>query len=483
MFAVLHLPNFALQAVLRAEPGRAAQPVALRQMDEPTVDLCTRAAQALGVRPGQSLSQAIARCPSLVVRSPRADLEREAGAAFVAVALAVCPQVELTSPGICTLDLGGLAEWRRPPALQRALGELATNGFEAGAGLAPTPLLAFYAASRAAPGEILAGTPALLAPLPLAVAGPTREQAAILHQWGIRTLGQLIALTKADVTHRLGRAGLDLWERASGGTTRPLQIQALPQTFTAHYESEHELETLEPLLFIFRRFVDRLARELRNASLAAQALELSLALADETRHDHFIRLPEPVGDAEILFRALQAYLETLRTPAAISGVHLRVVPVRSLVSQRGLFDGGLRDPHGFADTLARVMALVGSDRVGTPVTENTHRPDAFQLVAPAPSLELPSAGFLHPPRGLALLRLRPPQPATIELHQRAPAFVWTAGVQGAVAAVAGPWHASGDWWEKERRWQREEWDVELATGGLYRLARIPEGWFLEGEYD
>jgi protein ImuB len=483
-YAVIHIPGFALQAVLRAEPGLAGQPVALSRTDKPVVAFCTKAAHLAGVRPGQSLPQAVARCATLVVRPPQAGLEREAEAMLLATAFGVSSQVELTAAGVVTLDLAVLPEPRRLPALHQALGELAAVGFEAAAGFATTPLLAFYAACQAAPGEVLTGTPTLLAPLPLAVADPTPEQAAILHQWGVRTLGQFTALKKADVTHRLGRAGLDLWERASGGRARPLQIKAMPREFCAAQDCEHELETLEPLLFLFRRFVDRLACELRNAHLAAQALELTLKLADDTHHAHLIRLPEPVADPEILFRALQAYLETVRTSAAIQGVRLRVVPERSLVRQRGLFDGGLRDPHGFADTLARVMALAGSDRVGTPVAEDTHRSDAFKLVAPSPTLEMPPQRFSHPPRGLALRRHRPPLPATVELQGIQPAFIWTTGRQGGVRAAAGPWHASGDWWEASRAWQREEWDVELVTGGIYRLVRLPgQGWFVEGEYD
>lgn len=470
--------------MLRAEPGLAAQPVVLRETDNSVVTFCTKAAHLAGIRPGQSLPQAAARCPAMLVRSPQRDLEREAEAALLAAAFSVGPQVELTAPGHCTLALDGLGANRREPALRGALAELAAAGLESSAGFAATPLLAFYAACQAAPGEILAGTHELLAPLPLAVADPTPEQMAILHQWGIRTLGQLIALTKADITHRLGRAGLDLWERASGGRTRPLHPKAPPQEFFAAHDCEHELETLEPLLFIFRRFVDRLAAELRNAHVAAQALELTLGLADDSRHGHLIRLPEPVSDAEILFRALHTYLETLRTPAAIVGVHLRVQPERSLVRQRGLFDGGLRDPHGFADTLARVMALVGSDRVGTPACENTHRPDHFQVLPPPPTLEPLSPGFTHPPHGLPLRRHRPPLPATVELQGNRPAFLWSAGLHGEVHTATGPCHSSGDWWEKAHVWQREEWDVELTAGGLYRLARIPgRGWFVEGEYD
>jgi protein ImuB len=62
-------------------------------------------------------------------------------------------------------------------------------------------------------------------------------------------------------------------------------------------------------------------------------------------------------------------------------------------------------------------------------------------------------------------------------------FVSAGGVQGAVAERAGPWRASGDWWDAA--WSREEWDVALESGGLYRLYRdrMRDAWFVEGELD
>jgi protein ImuB len=64
-----------------------------------------------------------------------------------------------------------------------------------------------------------------------------------------------------------------------------------------------------------------------------------------------------------------------------------------------------------------------------------------------------------------------------------PAFVAAAGVRGAVSACAGPWRASGDWWDVA--WSRDEWDVALESGGVFRLFldRLRGFWYVEGELD
>jgi protein ImuB len=48
----------------------------------------------------------------------------------------------------------------------------------------------------------------------------------------------------------------------------------------------------------------------------------------------------------------------------------------------------------------------------------------------------------------------------------------------------GPWRASGDWWTPQS-WNRDEWDVAIESGALYRLFQETESgrWFVEGSYD
>jgi protein ImuB len=516
MFAVLHLADFALQAVLRTEPGISARPAALFSGNgkKSVVISVNAAARAIGVELGMAAPQAVARCAKLIIRAPLPAAETEARAALLAVGFTLSPSIEDTAPGACTVDLKGVDLKKIEPLASAAVEELTRLGLPATAGIAATPLLALYAARHLSLSSFSSGpmaiaprqtegkrkekeererekravlcvtdTAAFLAPLPLSAADPSRELSEVLTSWGVHTLGQLTALPRDEIVRRFGAEGLALWQRATGGSPRPLRPVVPPQTFVAHLEFEQAIESLEPLLFILRRFLERLVLELQAAHSVAAELELTLRLEDDTRHALCLRLPEPTLEIEILFRALHTHLEALRTATGILAVQLRLTPTRPLVRQQGLFETGLRDPHGFAETLARTSALVGSDRVGTPQLEDTHRPDAVKLVAPHAVIPAPAELPVHPLLGLVLRRFRPHLPARLEFTNGRATYLWTDLVCGEVVAQRGPWPKSGDWWQADRAWARHEWDIELAEGGLYRLVRIADTYFLEGEYD
>jgi protein ImuB len=488
VFAVLHIVDFALHAVLRNEPEAAHRAVHAAALfggnsKKSLVLAANPAARAVGVEPGMTAPQAVARCPALLIRTAHAGAETEARAALHAVAFTLSPAIEDTGPGICTADVRGSAREKLLPAARAATAELVRLGLPATAGLARTPLLALYAAR--ATNAVLSVTDEInfLAPLPLAAADPPPELAAVLADWGLRTLGDLTALARDEIVLRFGAVGLALWQRATGGDTRPLRPVIPPQTFSAAMEFEEAVETLEPLLFVLRRFLDRLTLELSHSQHVAAELALTLRLEDDTHHARSFRLPEPTADPEILFRALHTHLESLHTAASIVAVRLDLTPARPLVRQPGLFETGLRDPHGFAETLARLAALIPPHRVGTPQLEDTHRPDAVKLVPPSAVIPPPAPPPLHPCLGLPLRRFRPPLPARLEFTGGDPTYLWTEIFHGPLAVARGPWPGSGDWWQADRAWSRTEWDIALATGGLYRLLRVGDSYFIDGEYD
>jgi nucleotidyltransferase/DNA polymerase involved in DNA repair len=56
-----------------------------------------------------------------------------------------------------------------------------------------------------------------------------RQILAILHKWGIHTVGQLAALDREPLCARLGPEAGRLWERANGTATRLLKFVQPPK--------------------------------------------------------------------------------------------------------------------------------------------------------------------------------------------------------------------------------------------------------------
>jgi protein ImuB len=467
--------------VQRGEPALEGRPVALVSGDGRKSVVREASPEALRVTPGLAVPLAAARCPGLVLRERDPVAEVEMQRLLLAAAFALSPRVESTAQGLCTVDLQGADPVRTEAALHRQVLDLRQLGVPVRIGAGETPLLARYAARCADPVLVVRDRTAFLAPLPIGFAGPTPEQATVLEGWGIRTLGGLTALPKAGVGDRMGPEGVALWERANGEAPAVLRLTEPARTFAAAWNYEPPVESVEPLLFKLRRFAERVALELRGAGLVAGALSLSLLLEDETDYRRQFRLPEPGADVDSWLRVLQTHLDTVRLKERVAGVRLVASPARPEQRQDGLFDTGLADPNSFWENLARLSALVGDGRVGTPVPLDSHAPDAFRLERPAPVVPAPEAPSVHPPRGGVLRRFRPALPARVRCEDSGPVALEGA-VRGDVRSSLGPRILRGDWWKPEG-WAVEIWQVELAGGGLYQLTRSAEGWRIEGVID
>src|SRR6478736_2358034 len=206
-----------------------------------------------------------------------------------------------------------------------------------------------------------------------------QEIFAIMQKWGIRTLGQLAALDKEQLGARLGPEAMRMWERANGQSNRLLKLIRPPESFQESFEFEREIETAEPLLFMLRRFLEQLAVRLAAIYLVAKELTLQITFGNKQIYERVFKIPQPTNEVDLLFRMLQTHLENFRSEHPIVAVALSAEPIKPANEQFGLFETTLRNPHQLSETLARLTALLGGDRVGTPVLEETHQPDAFRV--------------------------------------------------------------------------------------------------------
>ena len=480
-YAVLLAPEFRLQATLRHSPSRVDEAVALLEMQgaKPRVVEMTALARIRLVQRGMTPTQALARCPDLQLINGNPGHERSAQDALLQIAETLSPFLESTGPGVVTIELPPEQRFSERDLGEKIVVPLLSPGLDVRVGVAGTPDLALLAARFAAPVKIVANLTEFLAPLSIAALDPGAELAAVLESWGIRTIGQFVALPSAPMWERLGPEAVELWERATGGRARPLKLVKPQEFFAEEADLEHPVEMLEPLLFLLRRFLEQIAARLAGAYLVAGKLRLVLRFEQGEAYRRIFTIPQPTRDVALLFRLLHTHLENFTSGSPIVGLELAAKPVRPNVEQFGLLERGLRDPHQFAETLARLQALLGSDQVGTPELESSHHPEAFHLrpyeaEAPAPKTD----GDLL--IGVPWLRFRPPVPANVVLNEAQPAYLYSARSTGPIRDARGPWQLDGQWWES-RRWSREEWDV-ATDDGLYRLVRAEENWFLDGIY-
>jgi protein ImuB len=249
---------------------------------------------------------------------------------------------------------------------------------------------------------------------------------------------------------------------------------------------EDAVEELEPLSFILARLLQEVCDRLRAHSLAAQEIHLQLTLENAPPHDTVLRLPVPMREPRAFLKMLQLELGSHAPAAPVIRVHLRAGPAHPRRSQQGLFVPSIPEPEKLELTVARVKHLVGAGRVGSPVLVNTHRPDSYTLhpLFSAANQKAADPYRSAPNARLSLRRYRPPRHTQVLVVNHQPVRIVSPSVNGRVVMAKGPWRTSGEWWQEEA-WNRDEWDVALDSGSLYRLFEDLDSrcWFIEGSYD
>lgn len=406
-------------------------------------------------------------------------------AQLIEIARSFSPLVECTSNDTVVLPVEPLRRLLGPP--HQIASEIARRAAErnltGNIGIAATPDTAILAARN------ITGVTIIPRGLESKYIGSFRmetlpidpEAFEVLERWGVHTLEDFSALPDDGIHERLGAAAVYLQQLARGTANRPLRPLAETTKYEASFELEYPIELLEPLLFVAARLLNELCQRLNSQSLSTTEMRLHLALERAEPNERRLQLPFATRDAKMLLKLLQLDLEAHPPGAPVKHVQLELTPVEPRVVQSGLFVPAVPQPEKLELTLAKIRGMVGEANAGTPTLLDSHRPGAWKMGESA-SVQLNGAAASVRMR-LAFRYFHPVLKARVELARGTPRRVFAQQIYGNVLQAAGPWRTSGDWWRDP--WDRDEWDIELNDGGLYRLCllRPPQQWILEGAYD
>jgi protein ImuB len=508
-FACIFVPDFPVEAILRAEPELCSQAVAVLEGKPPlqTILAGNEEARRAGVLSGMTKLQ-VEGCAEIALRERSALQESTAHQALLDCAQSFSPRLEDVAPDTLLLDLSGLDQlFGSLPKIAREISRRASEmGLRINVAVAFTLEAALLAAHgfsgvtvvpKGKESEVLGGLPVAVLFADEIDSEDTEELLQTFLRWGIRKFRDLAALPSDALSERLGQRGLELQQKASGIGQRTLVPSDPPLAFEEVMELEFPLVLLEPLAFLLHRMLDQLCARLQARALAAQELSLQLTLENgrsesdaSSCFQRTIHLPVPLIDANIFLKLLQLDLKAHPPGAPVVKVQLRIEPANPRPAQNGLFLPASPEPEKLELTLARITGVVGEGRAGSPLLLDTHRPQAFETRHFTPSA--PQDGDCHTPKDLvtALRIFRPSVAVTVTYHAGSPSHISSTQrnqIAGEVLWAAGPWRSSGDWWEQDA-WVRDEWDIALQekTGiALYRLVHdlVCGRWLLEGSYD
>ena len=358
----------------------------------------------------------------------------------------------------------------------------AKRGIQANLAIAPNPDAAIQAARHFSGTTFIRIGQELtvLGEIPVTALSFPDEMREALLAWGINTFAEFAALPPLGIVERFGAEGLRLQDQARGIARRPLLLRRGAVQFQRNARFDHPLDNSQSLLFIINGMLVDLCREMGLHGVAASELRLQLESEKTELPERTLSFAIPLRGTTSILKLLQLHLDANPPGAEVTGLAIVLIAVEPRVAQSGLFAPTAPEPARLEILLARIGGIVGPENIGAAELLNTHRPDAF-LIRPMSCITEIRHGTL-PSTHLVIRLYRPALHARVIVEHGYPRRVAAQGITGNVITYGGPWRGSGDWWT-HATWARDEWDVALSDGGVYRIYRTDNEWFVSGVYD
>ena len=468
------LPNLALESLSGPVADEAAVAAEPQQGQIHVVAVNARARQA-GIEPGRQLSAALSLVASLKVYERSPELERRMLESLAIAAQVLTPTVSIELPASLLLEVSGsLKLFGNLETIEAKLhAELGKRRLAHELRSAPTALAALWLVRAEAPGAAaLDELPGRLGALPIRVTGWPEPTQALLHDLGIRTIGDCLRLPRDGFARRVGERYLHELDLATGRRFEVRPEFTAPQRWAAALDFE-ETSNCDVFVAGIERLLDALVAELRARQAQVRSVRIVFKHLRRPPTLEDFALLEPTHERERLLPLLRDRLERLVLPEPAIALGLRTGPLQAMrIGAADLF------AKASVESSARVLLERLRGRFGLAAVHGMglvaeHRPECAWT---KPVDALGGAARRGPP---PVARNRPLWLLLEPLPLASPAA--RCFYAGAVEVLSGPERIESGWWD-ERDIGRDYYAAVSSHGQrlwIYR-DRASREWHLHG---
>ena len=336
---------------------------------------CSYAARKFGVHSAMPMARALALCPELIVIHHRHGLYGEYSHIVMDILRSYTPLFQQISVDEAFLDVSDLPQ--PAGAIAREIQSRVDREVQlpCSLGVATNKLVAKVAndfgksqvKTGQAPRQITVvppgGEAAFLAPLEIQALwgiGPKTSQK--LHGQGIHTIGQLAALSIAELEAYFGNNALEMHARALGIDPSPVHSEREVKSVSNEVTFASDTVDSEALKRTLRALADKVGYRLRQAGLAGSVVQIKLRYSNFETLTRQTALPQPTDLDDEIYEAAEKLFEaniTHARPVRLIGVGVSKLspPYRQL----SLWDDDQEEKEKLAGAIDQLKEKYGQD--------------------------------------------------------------------------------------------------------------------------
>jgi protein ImuB len=468
-------------------------------------------AARLGLEAGLPLANARAVCPDIQVFDADEAADAQALNAIADWCDRFTPLVALDCPHGLFLDVTGCAHlFGGEAALMEMLcAALARQGFAVSAAIAGTSVCARtmnrYVHGRIIPGGEEADS---VKPLPVSALGADDAITRGLRRAGLKTIGDVAARGRHEITARFGADFTTLLQQALGQGDAPISPRKPLPDYIVEKRFAEPVSTDGVIAATLSRLACTLVAAMEKQGKGARRLEASFFRTDGAVRAIAVDTGQPVTRPAMIDRLFRERLDALSDPLdpgfGFDLVRLSASRSEIVVQQQRDLDANVHDNDELAALIDRIAARIGGRRIVVHLPQDTHIPERAEWAAPAQQQLAAAAVAAWPAPIEGEPPLRPlrlfEKPELIEvLFAEVPDkpprhFKWRRASHTIVRAE-GPERVAMEWWRSQQAMPtRDYFRVEDEAGLRFWLYRdglygeivqedgkaVPPDWFVHG---